>query len=106
MDTAFQVRSNLEDGYQRGKPVRSEPYLAFIRRQASVKSGYGPCHACHTGPHGAGQEADDRLAIPLTWEEHGLFDADPKGYAERHMLDVPNLIEQLNELFVSNGGIY
>lgn len=106
MSTAYQVRSTLAEGYQRGKPVRSPRYLAFIRKQASVVSGLGPCQACHTGPHGGGQKASDIHAIPLTWKEHMAYGANPYGYALAHGLDVPALIEKLNADFQSIGGIY
>ncbi len=106
MATAYQLRSSLADGYQRAKPVRSPRYLAFIRQQGSVVSGFGPCQACHTGPHGGGQKSSDLSAIPLTWKEHQRFDVDPRAFAEFHLLDVPNLIEQFNACFEWNGGIY
>ena len=106
MATAYQLRSSLTEGYQRAKPMRSPRYLAFIRKQASVVSGHGPCQACHTGPHGAGQKSDDRQTIPLTWKEHLEFDLDPKGFADFHELVIANLIAQFNALFESQGGIY
>lgn len=106
MSTAYQVRSTLADGYQRGKPVRSKRYLAFIRKQASCVSGLGPCDPCHTGMHGAGQKSSDLSAIPLTRREHDQFDANPYGYAEAHGLNVAALTEKLNADFQSNGGIY
>ncbi len=99
---AFQVRSHLSDGYQRSKPVRNRKYLQFISRQASVVSGLGPCDPCHTGPHGGNQKSSDLSAIPLTRKEHIRFDADPPAFAERHGIDIPNLILKFNTLFDSN----
>lgn len=104
MTTAFQVTPGRI--YFRDKPERSPRYLAFIRKQASVVSGYGPCEACHTGPHGAGQKSDDRLAIPLTWKEHAAFDADPHEYAKLHRLDIRALTKRLRTDFELNGGKY
>lgn len=105
---AYQVQSSLSVGYQRGKPVRSPKYLAFIRRQASVVSGRGGCDPCHTGPHGAGQKSSDLSAIPLTRKEHDEFDADPDGFAARHGLNIPQLIADLNRIFELDpkGGTY
>ena len=44
-------------------------------------------------------EVSDFSAIPLTRREHDQFDADPRGFAELHGLDIPNLILQFNELY-------
>ncbi len=96
---AFQVRENPI--YCREKPIRNERYLAFIRRQASVVSGLGPCDACHTGPHGANQKTSDLSAIPLTRREHAAFDADPRGFAQLHGLDIPDLIEGYNAVYIA-----
>lgn len=106
MSIAYQLRASLADGYQREKPVRSKPYLAFIRKQPSVVSEFGPCQACHTGPHGGSQKASDLSAIPLTWDEHLEYGKDPYGYAEAKGLDVPKLILKLNLEFQADGGIY
>jgi hypothetical protein len=84
------------------RPVRDPKYLQFIKRQASVVSGLGPCDPCHTGPHATSQKSSDRSAIPLTRREHDRFDADPRGFAELHQLDIPALILQFNELYDCN----
>jgi hypothetical protein len=102
MSTAYEVRPLFGATYQRGKPVRSPKYLAFIRRQASVVSGRGGCDPCHTGPHGAGQKSADLSAIPLTRREHDQFDADPRGFEARHGLDVASLVLKFNQLWESN----
>ena len=88
-----------EHMYSGSKPVRDPKYLQWIKRQASVVSGFGPCDPCHTGPHATGQKSSDLSAIPLTRREHDQFDADPRGFAELHGLDIPNLILQFNELY-------
>ncbi len=106
MTTAFALRSSLDHGYQRGKPVRSERYKAFIRKQASVVSGLGPCDPCHTGMHGSGQKSSDLSCIPLTRREHDEYDAAPYTYAEAHGLDVAELIAELNTKFQLEGGVY
>ena len=92
------VRS--ERMYSGSAPVRDPKYLAFIRRQASVVSGFGPCQACHTGMHAGNQKASDMDAIPLTWKEHIEYGKAPYAYAELHGLDIPNLIAQFNEMYL------
>jgi hypothetical protein len=99
MRTAHQVAS--APMYAGSKPVRDPKYLAFIKRQASVVSGLGPCDPCHTGPHAAGQKSSDLSAIPLTRKEHDRFDRDPRGFALLHRLDIPSLIAEFNQLYDS-----
>jgi hypothetical protein len=96
---AYQVRPR-PDSYQRSKPVRNERYLAFIRRQPSVVSELGPCDACHTGPHGYGQKANDLDCIPLTRKEHSQFDADPQAFAAANGLEIPTLIEGFQASYI------
>lgn len=90
-----------EGMYRGSKPVRDRKYLQFIKRQASVVSGLGGCDPCHTGPHGVGQKASDLSCIPLTRKEHDQFDADPRGFALQHGLDIPALIARFNAQFYS-----
>jgi hypothetical protein len=97
MYQAFQVATNPI--YKGVKPARDKKYLAFIRTQASVVSGYGGCDACHTGPHGTGQKSSDFSTIPLTRKEHDEFDDDPQAFAERHGLNIPALINHYNRLW-------
>jgi len=85
-----------EGMYCGGKPVRSPKYLAFIRRQASVVSGFGGCDACHCGAHAIGQKSSDLTCLPMTRKEHDQFDADPRGFALLHGLDIPALIARFN----------
>jgi hypothetical protein len=93
------VRS--ERMYCGSRPVRDPKYLRYIRRQASVVSRFGGCDPCHTGPHATGQKSSDLTAIPLTRKEHDQFDADPRGFAELHGLDIPALIREFNEMYDS-----
>jgi hypothetical protein len=93
----MQIRS--ERMYCGSKPVRDPKYRAFIRRQASVVSGYGGCECCHTGPHATSQKSSDMDCIPLTWREHDQFDSDPRGFALQHGLDIPALIREFNEMY-------
>jgi len=79
-----------------GKPVRDLDYLKFIRSLPSAASGKYGCQACHTGAHGIGQKSSDLSCIPLTTREHIEFDADPRGFAEKHQIDIPALISRLN----------
>jgi len=86
--------------YRAQKPVRDPEYRQFIKRL--------PCVAClktwrvdpaHTGPHGINQKACDLKCIPLCRKCHEAFDSDPRGFAERHGLDVPALIAQFNRFY-------
>ena len=81
------------------KPVRSDRYLQWIRKQPSVVSHHWPVEACHTGPHARGVKADDFDAIPLTKREHEAFGRDPRGFAALHGLDIPALIRDLNQRY-------
>jgi len=91
------VRS--ERMYCGSRPVRDPKYLRYIKRQASVVSGFGGCDPAHTGPHAVGQKSSDLTAIPLTRKEHDAFDADPRGFALKHGLDIPALIQEFNETY-------
>ena len=82
-----------------GKPVRDEAYRRFVRSLPSAVSGRGNCQACHTGPHGIGQKSSDLSCIPLTRREHAEYDANPRGFAERHGLAIPALIARLNAAY-------
>lgn len=81
------------------QPWRSYRYRRWIKSLPSAVSGLMPCDPCHTGPHPFGQKASDLTCIPLTPEEHRAFDADPRGFAERHQLDVAELVERLNRVW-------
>ena len=79
--------------------MRDPNYLRFIRSLPSAVSGRGPCQAAHTGPHGLGQKSSDLSCIPLTRREHAEYDANPRGFAEKHGLDIPALITRLNATY-------
>jgi len=94
--------SRLRPGplYQGTKPTRDADYTRFIKRL--------PCVAClrtwwidpaHTGPHGIGQKSSDLSCIPLCRRCHDQFDADPRGFAARHRLDIPALIQKFNQFY-------
>jgi hypothetical protein len=85
--------------YSGKAPIRDPKYLRFIKRQASVVSGFGGCDPCHTGQHAVGQKSCDRSCIPLTRKEHDQFDADPRGFALKHGLDIPSLIQKFNQMY-------
>ena len=82
------------------KPVRDPAYLAFIRSLPCAVCPRTPprVEAAHVGRRGLGQKCSDREAIPLCslhhQEQHriGL-----KQFAGDYELDIPFLIEQLNE---------
>ena len=80
--------------------MRNERYRRFIKRF--------PCIVCgatryvdpmHTGPHALGQKASDLNCLPGCRQCHGAFDADPRGFALVHDLDIPLLIEFFNHLW-------
>ncbi len=86
--------------YRAVKPIRDPDYLRFIKRL--------PCVSClktwwddpaHTGGHGLGAKACDRKAIPLCRKCHREFDADPRGFAEAHRLDIPTLVRVFNSFY-------
>lgn len=86
--------------YRGKKPIRSAQYLRFVK-------GFGRC-ACgscrlvdpaHTGAHAYGRKACDLRVLPLCRKCHDAFDADPRGFAARHGLDIAGLIENFNRLW-------
>ncbi len=90
-EQAFQVAP--QPIYQGKKPERDPLYRRFVKRFACVACGktWG-VDPCHTGPHGTSQKSSDYSCIPLCRKCHDAFDADPRGFAERHQLDIPALI--------------
>ena len=86
--------------YRAIKPVRDPIYRRFIKSL--------PCAAClktwnvdpcHTGPHGINQKSCDLSCIPLCRSCHDAFDADPRGFAARHNMDVAALIQKFNTFY-------
>lgn len=53
---------------------------------------------CHTGPHALGKKSSDLNCIPLCRRHHAQFDANPSKFLERFKIDLPRLIEGLNEI--------
>jgi hypothetical protein len=99
MGEAFQIRSGRM--YSRSKPTRDPLYLRFVKSL--------PCVACltrwnvdpcHTGPHGIGQKSCNLSCIPLCRKHHQQFDADPRGFTDKHRLNVPALIARFNEVYL------
>jgi hypothetical protein len=92
---------NSERLYTPSKPIRDESYLRWIRTL--------PCSACvkqrrkveaaHTGPHGMSQKASDYSCIPLCRVHHQEYDSGPQAFQERHGIDVPNLVVQLQAIW-------
>lgn len=100
MYKAFQVATTPV--YKAEKPVRNPPYTRFVKRF--------PCIGCgatwgidpmHTGSHGLGMKACDMSVLPGCRKCHREFDANPQAYAERHQLDIQNLIDQFNALWAA-----
>ncbi len=98
MNLAFQLAPGAL--YQGEKPVRNDRYRRFIKRF--------PFFACggtrwidpmHTGSHALGQKASDINCLPGCRACPEQFDANPKGVAERHELDIPLLIQSFNRLW-------
>ena len=97
IETPFGIRSEIR--YRPSKPVRDPEYRAYVRRFACAGCGRTwRVEAAHTGPHGTSQKASDLTCIPLcAFKCHPAFDADPRGFAEEHQMDVPALIQSLNQ---------
>lgn len=69
LQTAYSVASDLL--YRRKKPGRDIQYLRWIRKFPCVGCGTSRwIEAAHIGPHGIGQKADDREALPLCYKCH------------------------------------
>ena len=98
MNQCFQVATRPI--YQGKKPVRSARYLRFVKgfACAACRSTRG-VDPCHTGAHGMSQKSPDTAAVPLCRSCHDSFDADPRGFAREHQLDIPRLIEKFNALW-------
>jgi hypothetical protein len=104
MSTAYQVRSNLGELYQRRQPIKSSGYLRFIRSL--------PCCACggtrnveamHVGPRGMSQKVDDKDALPgCRFCHKELHQVGPVSFAAKYALDFAALIAKLNTFFESN----
>ena len=98
MDTATQVA--LNPIYRGKKPIRCEPYKRYIKRFGCIVCGSARnVDPMHTGPHGMGQKASDMDVLPGCRKCHDAFDADPRGFAESHQLDIPVLIQFFNGLW-------
>lgn len=96
--SAHQIRPGAI--YRAVKPVRDPEYRRFIKRlpcAACLKTwGVDPCH---TGPHGLRQKSCDLSCIPLCRRCHGAFDADPRGFAAQHKMDVAGLVAKFNSFY-------
>ena len=57
-----------------------------------------PADCCHTGPRALGTRSSDLNCIPLCRRHHEQFDANPKAFLAKHKIDLPRLIEGLNEI--------
>jgi hypothetical protein len=95
---AFQVA--LNPIYRKQSPVRNPLYTQFVKRFACVACGSTrQVDPCHTGAHALSQKASDTSVIPLCRKCHAQFDADPKGFAEHHELDIETLIAFFSHLW-------
>jgi uncharacterized protein DUF968 len=98
MTQAFQVAST--GPYKAKKPVRNPLYKRWIKRFACVACGSTrEVDPCHTGDHGLGTKSSDLSCIPLCRKCHDKFDADPRGFAARHRLNIGKLICKFNRLW-------
>lgn len=57
--------------------------------------------ACHSGPHPLGKKASDLSCLPFCRFHHGQFDANPRAFAEKYGLDIPAMVEALNNLLLT-----
>ncbi len=86
--------------YTGRKPVRSAPYLRFVKAFSCVAC--GSCRLvdpAHTGAHAGNQKSSDMHVIALCRECHRAFDSDPRTFAAAHGLDVAGLIQHFNRLW-------
>lgn len=98
METAWQVA--LNPIYRGTKPIRCEPYKRYIKRFACIACGSARnVDPAHTGSHGMSQKSSDMSVLPLCRVCHQEFDADPRGFAVQHNLDIPELIAFHNHLW-------
>jgi hypothetical protein len=103
IQTPYGIRS--EFNYRPGKPVRDEERLKFCRTfPCSVCKRAYQIEAAHTGPHGIGQKSGDDTTIPLCGRHHrtdpfSLHKLGPLKFQEKHVIDIPSLVLQLNELY-------
>jgi hypothetical protein len=96
ISTVYAVASRF--GYRSNPPERDWRYLRFIRQFPCVgcgRSGRG-VEAMHTGPHGLGQKADDRQALPGCPACHrtgpnALHKIGPVRFQELHRISFPDL---------------
>lgn len=91
--------------YGRSKPVRDREYLKFVRGlPCLVCCSVRRIEAAHFGPHGLGQKASDLSAIPLCQLHdrkgpHSIHALGPVRFQEQHRLDIPAMIEKLNQFY-------
>ena len=89
---------------QEAAPVDNPRYRAWIRTfPCVVCNSARRIEAAHTGAHGLGQKSDSMKCLPLCERCHRTgpdsYHASAATFADRHQLDIPNLIEQFNELW-------
>ncbi len=86
--------------YRAVKPIRDPERRRFVKQF--------PCIGCgrtwgidpmHTGPHGLNQKSCDFTTLPGCRRCHEEFDADPRGFAQRHGLDIPARLAYYNGLY-------
>lgn len=96
--TAFMVAPAAM--YSGSTPIRDPKYKRWLKRF--------PCVGCggtrwidpmHTGPHATAQKSSDMDCLPGCRKCHDEFDADPRGFAASHDMDVPALIRSFNRLW-------
>lgn len=77
-------------------------YRKFIRSLGccveACPLAFKPADCCHTGSHAFGRKSPDLNCIPLCRRHHEQFDANPTKFIERYKIDLPRLIEGLNEI--------
>jgi hypothetical protein len=95
---AFQVAAG--EIYKAEKPVRNPLYKRWIKKFGCIAcSSTREVDPAHTGHHWLGTKSSDLSCIPLCRKCHDQFDADPRGFAERHGLDIAGLIRFFNHLW-------
>jgi hypothetical protein len=86
--------------YKAEKPIRNPAYRRFVKRFACIGCGATRgIDPMHTGSHGLSQKGCDMKVLPGCRKCHDAFDADPRGFAARHHLNIPAQIRKFNRLW-------
>ncbi len=91
--------------YRATKPIRDEARRRFCKRYPCIGCGqtWG-IDAMHSGSHGLGQKSCDTTTLPGCRKCHDAFDADPRGFAREHGLNIRSEVRKMNALYKKHVG--